>query len=64
MADAPAVTFTEEVEEQIKMLVPALTIALETIVKFLVAETIGQFAFVAVSVKVTLPAAISAALGV
>ena len=64
LAVAPAVTFTEEVEEHIEISVPTFTIALGTIVRVLVAETLGQFAFVAVSVKVTLPAAISVALGV
>lgn len=64
MALEPAVTLTAPVAEQVATAVPATAVATALIVNTFVEVTAGQPALVAVNVKVTLPAVLSAALGV
>lgn len=63
MADDPAVMFTTPVEAQVITAVPATAVAAGLMVSVFVEVALPQ-PFVAVKVKVTLPAALSAALGV
>jgi len=61
----PAVIFTAPVFEQVAMAVPATAVGAAVIVSVLVDTAFAQVPFpVAVNVSVTVPAAISAALGV
>ena len=61
----PAVMFTAPVLEHVPTAVPATAVGAEVIVKVLVEVALAHGLFpVAVKVKVTLPAVISAALGV
>jgi hypothetical protein len=59
----PAVIFTAPELEQVLIAVPATAVDRVVIVSVLVAITLAQPAFEAVNVKVILPEAISATLG-
>ena len=60
----PAVIFIAPAVEQVFIAVPAIAVGSAPIVKVFVAVPSTHPEFEAVSVKITLPAAISAALGV
>ena len=56
--------FTAPAVEQVFIAVPAIAVGSELMVRVLVAVAVVQPAFEAVRVKITLPAVISAVLGV